>query len=76
MDRIASLIIVQWGWRRLALAFVAGALSALAFAPFDLFPVLFVSLPVLIFLIDGSTAPEGRGRLAALARECRGVSTR
>ncbi len=35
-------IIVLWGWPRLAVALLAGALSALAFAPFHLFPVLWL----------------------------------
>jgi apolipoprotein N-acyltransferase len=66
MDRIANLIIVQWGWRRFLIAFAAGGLSALAFAPFDLFPVLWISLPVFVFLIDGSTPAGGGGPLRAL----------
>ena len=42
------------GWRRLALAFVAGSLSVLAMAPFFLWPVLFLTLPVLVWQIDGA----------------------
>lgn len=42
------------GWRRLAAAFVAGSVSVLAMAPFFLWPVLFVTLPVLVWLIDGA----------------------
>jgi apolipoprotein N-acyltransferase len=53
----------QWvaalsGWRRLAAAFAAGSLSVLAMAPFFLWPVLFFTLPVLVWLIDGA---ESRG---------------
>jgi apolipoprotein N-acyltransferase len=44
------------GWRRLAVAFAAGSLSVLAFAPFFLWPVLFFTLPVLVWLIDGAQA--------------------
>ena len=40
MDRIANPIVVFWGWRRVAIAIGAGALSALAMAPFNLFPLL------------------------------------
>ena len=65
MDRIAGWVILQWGWRRYALAFAAGALSALALAPFGVFPILFVTLPVFVWLIDGAL-PESRGRFAAL----------
>jgi apolipoprotein N-acyltransferase len=41
------------GWRRHAAAFAAGALSVLAMAPFHAWPVLFVTLPTLIWLLDG-----------------------
>ena len=41
------------GWRRAIIAFAAGALSALALPPFDLWPILFVTFPVLVWLIDG-----------------------
>jgi apolipoprotein N-acyltransferase len=44
------------GWRRLAVAFAAGSLSVLAMAPFFLWPVLFFTLPVLVWLIDGAQA--------------------
>ncbi|CPR19566.1 Apolipoprotein N-acyltransferase [Candidatus Filomicrobium marinum] len=43
------------GWRRRGIAFLAGALSVLAMAPFFLWPVLFFTLPVLIWLIDGTS---------------------
>ncbi|MFG1399148.1 apolipoprotein N-acyltransferase [Xanthobacter sp. VTT E-85239] len=42
------------GWRRLAVAFAAGALAALSTAPFGLWPVLAVSFPVLVLLLDGT----------------------
>jgi apolipoprotein N-acyltransferase len=48
------------GWRRAAVAFVAGSLSVLAMAPFFLWPVLFFTLPVLVWLIDGAQA-RGEG---------------
>jgi len=51
----------QWvrdldGWRRLAAAFAAGSFSVLAMAPFYLWPVLFLTLPVLVWLVDGAKA--------------------
>jgi apolipoprotein N-acyltransferase len=42
------------GWRRRLAAFVAGVASVLAMAPFFLWPVLWVTLPVLVWLIDGT----------------------
>jgi len=64
LDAIASRVVVLWGWRRLLLAFAAGAASALAMAPFDAFPVLFVTFTVLVWLVDGTS---GRRRLRAAA---------
>ena len=51
------------GWHRRGLAFAAGAFSVLALAPFFFWPVLFLTLPVLVWLIDGSAA----GVTAAMA---------
>jgi apolipoprotein N-acyltransferase len=56
---IAYRVVLAWGWRRRLIAFAAGALSALAMAPLNLWPVLFVTLPVLIWLLDGA----GAGRI-------------
>ena len=55
------------GWRRYAIAFVAGALSNLAMAPFFLAPVLFLTLPVLVWLIDGATDADRSIRAASFA---------
>jgi len=43
------------GWKRAAVAIAAGGLSALAFAPIFAFPVLFLTFPVFVWLIDAST---------------------
>ena len=58
-------IILAWGWKRAALALFAGALSALAMAPFNAWPVLFVSFPIAVWLIDGAAAGKWRGVPAA-----------
>lgn len=64
--RIAVLaIILAWGWKRAGLALFAGALSALAMAPFNAWPVLFVTFPVAVWLIDGAAAGKWRGVPAA-----------
>lgn len=65
MRPIANAVTLSWGWRRHAAAFVAGALSSLAMAPAHLAPLLLVTLPVLVLLLDGAVAPAG-GLLARL----------
>jgi apolipoprotein N-acyltransferase len=58
-------IILSWGWKRAAIALVAGALSALAMAPFNAWPILFLTFPVAIWLIDGAGAGRLQGVPAA-----------
>jgi apolipoprotein N-acyltransferase len=41
------------GWRAVLCAIVAGAIFALAFAPFDVFPTMLLGLGVLVLLLDG-----------------------
>ncbi len=48
------------GWRRLVIAFAAGAFAALAMPPLGILPALAISFPAAILLIDGSTAGPGR----------------
>ncbi|MEC9343695.1 MAG: apolipoprotein N-acyltransferase [Pseudomonadota bacterium] len=68
IDRWAGEIILLWGWRRVLAALVAGALSALAMPPFHFFPVLFVTLPVLVWLVDATAADPPAGVLARFRR--------
>jgi apolipoprotein N-acyltransferase len=64
--RLAGLsIILAWGWKRAIIALAAGAVSALAMAPFNAWPVLFVTFPVAVWLIDGAAAGKRRGVPAA-----------
>lgn len=49
------------GWRRAILAFGLGASSMLAFAPFCLWPLPFITLPCLIWLLDGVAAGISTG---------------
>ena len=52
-------IILSWGWKRAVIAFGAGAVSALAMAPFNAWPVLLFTFPVVVWLIDGAgTTPD------------------
>lgn len=66
MHALADRIIILWGWRRFGVACLAGAVSALAFAPFDLFPVLWLTVPVFVWLIDGTAGGEGASRWRSL----------
>jgi apolipoprotein N-acyltransferase len=63
-NAFASLIegvILSWGWRRRAIAFVSGAAGALALPPFSLFPLIAVPLTIAVWLIDGAQ-DHGHGR--------------
>ncbi len=62
---IGAVIILSWGWKRAAIALAAGAMSALAMAPFNAWPVLFLTFPVMVWLIDGAAAGRWRGLPAA-----------
>jgi apolipoprotein N-acyltransferase len=65
VKRLIHSIVLSWGWRRRGIAFAAGALSALAMAPFDAWPILFLTLPTLVWLIDGSGVSRRGGVTAA-----------
>jgi apolipoprotein N-acyltransferase len=58
-------IILAWGWKRAAIALVAGAFSSLAMAPFNAWPILFLTFPVAVWQIDGAGAGRWRGVPAA-----------
>ena len=50
------------GWRRAVAAIVFGSLSILAFAPFCVTPILFLTLPALVWLIDNTAGPSQAAR--------------
>jgi apolipoprotein N-acyltransferase len=62
ITRLAHWIVLSWGWRRALVAITAGACSALAMPPLDAWPVLFLTLPVLVWLTDGAAG----GRLGGI----------
>ncbi|WP_436115218.1 apolipoprotein N-acyltransferase [Phyllobacterium sp. LjRoot231] len=66
MQRLAGKIILLSGWRRVALAFLMGALASFALPPYDFFAVCFVSFPVLVWLIDGAVDNAGAGPIRRL----------
>jgi apolipoprotein N-acyltransferase len=63
--RLVHGIVLAWGWRRALIGFAAGAVSVLALAPFNAWPVLFLSFPVVVFLIDGAGGGRAGGIPAA-----------
>ena len=73
VTRIAYAVVLAYGWRRALIALVAGAASALALAPINAWPILFLTFPVLVWLVDGSAAGRWSGAwTAALAGWCFG----
>jgi apolipoprotein N-acyltransferase len=65
VTRLAHAVVLSWGWRRALLAFACGALSALALAPIDAWPVLFITFPIVLWLVDGAAAGRLGGMVAA-----------
>ena len=59
IEKLSERVILLEGWRATLLAVVAGALSALSLAPIHAFPVLFFTIPVFVWLLDGAVAPAG-----------------
>lgn len=57
-------IVLARGWSRRAIAFCAGAAGALALAPFDVIPAMFVPLTVAVWLIDGAADDKNTKRPA------------
>ncbi len=69
MGSIAEFVILAAGWRRRAIAFLAGAIGALALAPVDFLPAILLPMTIAVWLIDGAAeAKEGfrRAHLASL----------
>jgi apolipoprotein N-acyltransferase len=53
---------LAFGWRRAAIACAAGAVSVLTLAPFNLWPIGFLTFPFVVWLIDGAAG----GRLGSI----------
>lgn len=70
MSHLAGLVSRMTGLRRYGLAFMAGAISPLAMAPFGAWPILLLTLPVLVWLLDGcclAPATPRRARVLSAA---------
>ena len=62
---LGQAIMLSWGWKRAGIALAAGVASDLAMAPFNGWPVLFLTFPVMVWLIDGAGGGRLRGVPAA-----------
>ncbi len=60
MQRLATTLSTLTGWRRLGVAFAAGAITVLSFAPFFAWPIMFLTMPILVWLLDGCYASPER----------------
>lgn len=54
LERTAHALTLSWGWRRAFVVAFAGAIGALSLAPFHVFPVLWISFPILVWALDGA----------------------
>jgi apolipoprotein N-acyltransferase len=61
LNRLAHPVVLASGWRRAFIAFLAGVASVLALPPINLWPVLFLTFPLLVWLVDGSAASRWSG---------------
>lgn len=58
--QFSHIVLLSEGWKRRGIAFLAGAVGALALPPVGLFPVYALSFPVAIWLLDGAIGGPGR----------------
>jgi apolipoprotein N-acyltransferase len=65
--QLAHPIVQARGVARALIAFLAGAASTLGLAPIGLWPALFVTFPVLVWLLDGITATDWEDPVSAAA---------
>jgi apolipoprotein N-acyltransferase len=61
---VSLLRIADWfrgltGWRRSIIAIAAGVLTSLSLPPADLLPVLWISIPALVWLLEGVATRKG-----------------
>ena len=66
LQRFIHVVILSQGWQRALIAFVAGLISVLALAPLNAWPVLFLTFPVLVWLVDGAAGRWGGAWRAAV----------
>jgi apolipoprotein N-acyltransferase len=59
---LAQAVVLSDGWRRRFIALLAGAIGALAMAPFDIVPAIIVPMTLAVWLIDGCAHADIAGR--------------
>jgi apolipoprotein N-acyltransferase len=65
LTRLAHTIVLAEGWWRILIAFLAGASSTLALPPTDIWPLPFITFPILVWLVDGAAGGRFGGVLSA-----------
>ncbi len=63
MNRLAQIAILSFGWRRVLLLIVFGAIASLSMPSLFVLPALFVSLPIWVWCLDGAEQRKGLKRL-------------
>jgi apolipoprotein N-acyltransferase len=58
LERTAIWLQALSGWKRLGVAFAAGLFSVAAQAPLHLFAILLITLPTVVWLLDGTDDPS------------------
>ena len=66
VEHLAQRVLLLWGWRRLGVAVLAGAVAALAMPPLNFLPAYVIAFPIAIWLIDGSTTGPNRFAFSSL----------
>ncbi len=65
--KLAERVRTAHGWQQRGIAWSAGAVSTLAFAPYFCWPILFATFPILAWLIDGAATKPQPSRAAAIS---------
>lgn len=68
LSDLSARVVLAAGLPRAVIALLAGAIASLAMQPFGLFPVLALSLPVFVWLLDGAAGESRGAALKAAAR--------
>lgn len=66
LESLSARFVLLLGWNRYLAALAAGLLSALSMAPLDFSPILFLTIPVFVWILDGVYADGKNGWYAAL----------